>query len=52
MPQGRKEITASARGPAKLMRKAYVAQMIDGEIPIGGRTTEFEVSPTRIVISG
>lgn len=40
------EITADVRGPGKLLRKAYVAQMIDGEIPIGGETVEFEVTPT------
>lgn len=40
------EITADIRGPAKLVRKAYVAHVAQGQMLIGGMTEEFEIKPT------
>lgn len=40
------EITADIRGPAKLVRKAYVAHVTGGQMLIGGMTEEFEIKPT------
>lgn len=40
------EITAGIRGPAKLVRKAYVAHVTGGQMLIGGMTEEFEIKPT------
>lgn len=40
------EITADVRGPAKLVRKAYVAHVTGGQMLIGGMTEEFEIKPT------
>lgn len=40
------EITADVRGPAKLVRKAYIAHVTEGQMMIGGMTEEFEIKPT------
>lgn len=40
------EISADIRGPAKLVRKAFIAPMHDGQMMIGGMTEEFEIKPT------
>ncbi|MBA4017284.1 MAG: hypothetical protein C0483_08930 [Pirellula sp.] len=40
------EITADIRGPGKLVRKAYIAHVTEGQMMIGGATEEFEIKPT------
>jgi len=40
------EISAGIRGPAKLVRKAYIAHVSEGQMLIGGMTEEFEIKPT------